>query len=170
MALYAFEIPTFLYFGLGFLAAVPVVLMLMSFDWVSRLVQRAGQRDVRRLAQITAEMNRNLADRDRLHAEHALTRQHLEDSKAAAANEISALQRRLEKREAMLERIKLRMKAQTAATTAANTAAKIAAKTDVKTDARRKLRSARGASRKSAPVPSAPRRWPQRASAAAVLQ
>src|SRR5688572_5762242 len=118
MALYAFEIPALLYFGLGFLVAVPLVLMLMSFDWVSRLVQRGGQRDVRRLAQLTAEMNRNLGDRDRLHAQHALTRQQLEASKAAAANEISALQRRLEKREAMLERLKLPMKAQKAAETA----------------------------------------------------
>ena len=166
MALYAFEIPTFLYFGLGFLAAVPVVLMLMSFEWVSRLVQRAGQRDVRRLAQITAEMNRNLADRDRLHAEHALTRQQLEDSKAAVANELSALQRRLEKREATIARLRLQMKE----LTAAKTAAKTAATTEAKTAARRKMPTARVGSRKSAPVPSAPRKWREPDSAAAVLQ
>ncbi len=170
MALYAFEIPTFLYFGLGFIAAVPFVLMLMSFDWVSRLVQRAGQRDVRRLAQLTAEMNRNLADRDRLHAEHALARQQLEASKAAALDELSALQRRLEKRDAMLERLKLQIKELMAAKTAAKIAAKTGTKTATKTDARRKLRTARVGSRKSAPVPGAPRKWPEPDSAAAVLQ
>ena len=162
MALYAFETPALLYFGLGFIAAVPLVLMLMSFDWVSRLVQRAGQRDVRRLAQLTAEMNRNLGDRDRLYAEHALTRQQLEASKASAAHEISALQQRLEKREAMLERLKLRMKAQKAAETAAKMAARTAAQ--------RKVRTARGGSRKSGPVRSAPRTWRQPDSAAAALQ
>jgi peptidoglycan hydrolase CwlO-like protein len=174
MALYAFETPALLYFGLGFIAAVPLVLMLMSFEWVARLVQRSGQRDVRRLAQLTAEMNRNLGDRDRLHAEHALTRQQLEASKAAAAHEISALQQRLEKREAMLERLKLRMKEQTAAQkaadTAAVTAAKMAAKMAAKTAAQRKVRTARGGSRKSAPVRSAPRTWREPDSAAAALQ
>ena len=162
MALYAFETPAFLYFGLGFLVAVPVVLMLLSSDWVSRFVHRGGQRDVKRLAQLTAEMNRNLSDRDRLHAEHALTKQQFEASKAAAANEISALQRRLEKREAMLERLKLRMKAQTAA--------KMDAKTAAKTAARRKVRTARGGSRKSGRVRSTPRIWREPDSAAAALQ
>jgi hypothetical protein len=170
MALYAFETPALLYFGLGFIAAVPLVLMLMSFDWVARLVQRAGQRDVRRLAQLTAEMNRNLGDRDRLHAEHALTRQQLEASKAAAAHEISALQQRLEKREAMLECLKVRMKAQKTAETGAKTAAKMAAKIAAKTASQRKVRTARGGSRKSGPVRSAPRTWREPDSAAAALQ
>jgi hypothetical protein len=143
MALYAFETPAFLYIGLGFLAAVPLLLMVFSFDWATRLGHRSGQRDVRRLAQATAEMNRILGDRDRLHAEHALARQRFEaslrDSKAAAASEIAALQAQLEKREAMLKRLRIRLKQRSAA---------------AKPGADRTARTARGGAGKSRRLPS----------------
>jgi hypothetical protein len=143
MALYAFETPAFLYIGLGCVATLALLLMVFSFDWLARLRPDSSQRDVRRLAQATAEWNRILGDRERLHAEHALARQGFEaalrDSKAAAASEIAALQAQLEKRDAMLKRLRIRLKQRSAA---------------VKPGADRSSRAARGGAGKSRRLPS----------------
>src|SRR5688572_26980700 len=99
MALYAFETPWFLCFGLGFLAGLPVMLMLLSFDWVASIKRRRDQGDIRRLTQATIEVKRILGDRDRLHAEYALARKRFEESlagiKAQAATEIAELRAEL---------------------------------------------------------------------------
>ena len=120
MALYAFEIPAFVYIGLALIVAIPTILVVFSFDWMPRRRHHSDQRDTRRLTQATLDLKRILGDRDRLHAEYALSRQQFEaairEARTAAASEVSALQEQLAKRDTMLEGLKARLKEKSTAT------------------------------------------------------
>lgn len=114
MALYALPTSPMMFFAIGFLIAGMAVLVFFPFDWRDRLHKRAMRADSRRLEATTKSMADILSDRDRLRAEFAVTRHRLDETlehtKMQAATEIGALNKKIERKDAQLKRLRAELR------------------------------------------------------------